>query len=348
MTEQNNRSAAAFKLMLLQLMVLQNSSVVLVGRFTRANVSPADTFVVNHFVFVTEFCKLIASAMLEYKSSGGQLCQSINDHILKQPLDFLRISVPALLYLVQNTLLYLALSNLTAPIFQVTYQSKLLTTALVSVLLLNRKYNLKQWICLTLLGMGVAIVVLGEAAGKDDSRRLQETEQNFTLGLIAVSISCFSSAFAGVYFEKVLKKNSSDSNSTVAPPSLWMRNIQLAFFSVCIAIGNILVTPEEKEFMHGFSTWVWVLVALQAGGGLLVAAVIKYADNVLKGMATGVSVVVSTVWSIIFFGTPLSAQFTVGATIILSSVYFFSNDLPCKKKEIIPPPEHEMKPMLPS
>lgn len=58
MTEQSNRSAAAFKLMLLQLMVLQNSSVVLVGRFTRANVSPADTFVVNHFVFVTEFCKV--------------------------------------------------------------------------------------------------------------------------------------------------------------------------------------------------------------------------------------------------------------------------------------------------
>jgi len=270
-------------------------------------------------------------------------------------MDFLRISVPALLYLLQNTLLYVALSNLSAPIFQVTYQAKLLTTALVSVVLLNRQYNLRQWICLTCLGIGVAIVVLGEAASQSSGRRLEEGgemvahEQNFGLGMISVSISCFSSALAGVYFEKVLKKPPSE-KSTVPPPSVWMRNMQLAFFSVCIALINLARTPEEKPFMHGFTSWVWVLVALQAGGGLLVAAVIKYADNVLKGMSTGVAVVFSTICSIFFFGTPLTLQFSIGATIILVSVYFFSNDFSCGKKQnnVGPPPSStEMKPMIP-
>jgi UDP-sugar transporter A1/2/3 len=69
-------------------------------------------------------------------------------------------------------------------------------------------------------------------------------------------------------------------------------------------------------------------VWLQAGGGLLVAAVIKYADNVLKGLATGVSVVTSTALSIMLFGTPLTGQFSIGAVFILTAVYAFSNPIP--------------------
>jgi len=61
---------------------------------------------------------------------------------------------------------------------------------------------------------------------------------------------------------------------------------------------------------------------------MLVAAVIKYADNVLKGMATGVSVATGTFASTFLFGTTLSVQFGMGAAMILVSVYFFSNDLP--------------------
>jgi UDP-sugar transporter A1/2/3 len=45
-------------------------------------------------------------------------------------------------------------------------------------------------------------------------------------------------------------------------------------------------------------------------------------------MATGVSIVVATAFSTILFGTPLNNQFVVGATLILLSVYFFSNPLP--------------------
>jgi solute carrier family 35 (UDP-sugar transporter), member A1/2/3 len=59
--------------------------------------------------------------------------------------------------------LYIALANLTAPIFQVRYQFKLVTTALLSIMFLpNRTYTCQQWICLILLSIGVAIVVIGE------------------------------------------------------------------------------------------------------------------------------------------------------------------------------------------
>lgn len=320
-----------FKALLLVMMVVQNSSTVLVGRHTRASVAKEDLYSVNHLILTCEMLKLILSSCLEFKGTNGQLMSSIQLHILDRPKDALKILVPALLYLLQNSLLYVALSNLTAPIFQVTYQGKLVTTAVVSVIMLQRRYSFQQWLCLVALSLGVAIVVLGEKGGSKESE--ESGSQNLCVGLVAVTTACFSSALAGVYFEYVVKKPSA-AGQTAPSPSLWMRNMQLAFFSVCIAFGQGIFqnakdsdSTSDKGYFHGFTGWVWVLVWLQAGGGLLVAAVIKYADNVLKGMATGVSVVTSTACSTVLFGTPLTGQFTIGAIMILMSVYGFSNPI---------------------
>eukprot|EP00934_Nitzschia_sp_Nitz4_P006187 Nitzschia sp. Nitz4//scaffold79_size90958//74595//75632//NITZ4_005038-RA/size90958-processed-gene-0.98-mRNA-1//1//CDS//3329558288//6177//frame0 len=326
-------SASSFKLMLLAAMVLQNSSTVLVGRYTRSSVKEEDLYLVNHLILVTEVGKLVLSCVFEYVTTDGKLVESIQSNIIDKPYDALKIAVPALLYLLQNSLLYVALSNLTAPIFQVTYQAKLVTTAIVSVLMLNRKYSPQQWICLVVLSLGVSIVVLGEKGSKSES---VSGEQSLALGLMAVTVACLSSALAGVYFEKVVKGAGAPSSEKAKPVSVWMRNIQLAFFTIWTALfqgwyASLSATggAATKPYFHGFTGWVWLLVLLQAGGGLLVAAVIKYADNVLKGLATGVSVCFATAVSTVLFGTPIGGQFMVGASMILASVYFFSN--PIKK-----------------
>jgi len=331
-----------FKLILLIGMVLQNSATVLVGRYPRSAVPANELYVVNHLILITEIGKLLLSCVFEYFTTGGQLKESIQANIIDAPYDALKIMVPALLYLVQNSLLYVALSNLTAPIFQVTYQAKLVTTAVVSVLMLNRKYSFQQWVCLVTLSIGVAIVVLGETGDKKKDE-VPAGEQSLVMGLTAVTIACFSSALAGVYFEKVVKAATGVQKKK--PVSVWMRNIQLAFFTIVTAFMKDLFTgssssasPEGQPFFHGFTGWVWVLVGLQAGGGLLVAAVIKYADNVLKGLATGVSVCFATGVSTILFGTPLSSQFSIGALMILVSVYFFSNPM---KTKVAEPPQAE-------
>uniref|UniRef100_A0A7S2UCA2 Uncharacterized protein n=1 Tax=Attheya septentrionalis TaxID=420275 RepID=A0A7S2UCA2_9STRA len=326
----------SFKLCLLALMVLQNSSIVLIVRYTRDSKNAADLYVVNHLILICEALKFFLSCALEYNVTNGQLYKSFKTNICDAPQDALKIIIPSLLYFVQNTLFYVALSNLSAILFQVTYQMKLLVTAVVSVIMLERKYSSKQWICLTTLGLGVAAVVLG-VAEEEPLEESDKPEQSLFTGLAAVACACLCSAFAGVYFEKVLKKpaSSDDEKSKALPVSLWMRNIQMAFFSVCIAyiskFGNygINEVDSSKPFCHGFNIWVWAVVVLQAGGGLLIAAIIKYADNVLKGLATGVSVVTSTACSMILFGTPLTLpQFLIGAIVIFGSVFFFSNDIP--------------------
>jgi len=79
----------------------------------------------------------------------------------------------------------------------------------------------------------------------------------------------------------------------------------------------------QRGFFQGFNVVVWNVVVIQAAGGLLVAAVIVYADNILKGFATSVSIVLSSIVSVFLFSFRLSFGFVVGATIVVLAVILY-------------------------
>lgn len=122
--------------------------------------------------------------------------------ILK-PRELLLLSVPSLLYTLQNNLLYIALANLDAAIYQVCYQLKILTTALFSVILLKRALSRTKWISLIILTVGVSLTELD--AHKVNKSSSSSEDQSPTLGFLCVLMACLTSGFAGVWFEKILK-----------------------------------------------------------------------------------------------------------------------------------------------
>lgn len=184
--------------------------------------------------------------------------------------------------------------------------------------MLRKSLSRVQWVSLVLLFAGVAIVQV-EQEGKQKETTVLNTNQNYAKGLVAVVVSCLSSGFAGVYFERILKGSSA---------SVWLRNVQLGIFGTLLGLlgmwWNDGPAIAERGFLFGYTPMVWGVIFNQAFGGLLVAVVVKYADNILKGFATSFSIIVSTVTSVYLFGFHVDLLFTVGAGMVIGAVYMYS------------------------
>ena len=77
---------------------------------------------------------------------------------MQKPTETLKLLIPSGLYTLQNNLLFIALSNLDAATYQVTYQLKILTTAVFSVIMLGKKLDMYKWVSLVILTIGVSFV----------------------------------------------------------------------------------------------------------------------------------------------------------------------------------------------
>ena len=229
-------------------------------------------------------------------------------------IDTLKVCIPSAIYLVQNNLLYVAASNLDVATYQITYQMKILTTAFFSIVILNRTLIKTQWISLVLLLMGVVMVQLSDAK----ETNVNTENQSRVTGFFAAITATFLSGLAGIYFEKILK------GSDV---SVWMRNVQLSLLSLPIGIVVVMFKHgqdiSDNGFFFGYDVFVWYLVVLNATGGLLVAMVIKYADNILKGFACSLAIIITCIVSVFLFGFTLSLQFIAGAAFVIASVFLY-------------------------
>ncbi|KAI8973899.1 nucleotide-sugar transporter-domain-containing protein [Pilobolus umbonatus] len=299
-------------------------------RYSRIVQKPGQPmYIASSAVFLAELLKIVACLLVMYQQQGSwtKLKSMVMREIIHKPSETIKMVIPSGLYALQNNLLYVALSNLEAATFQVTYQMKIMSTAVFSVVLLGRSLSRDKWIALFLLMIGVTLVQ-SQSMSSSSSTSSSNTastvddiilvQQNPFIGLVAVITSCVSSGFAGCYFEKILKTSET---------SMWVRNIQLGISGALFSLVGMLVydmsTIMENGLLQGYDWLTWVVVANQALGGLLVAIVVKYADNILKGFATSLSIIVSGVISIYLFHFQPSTVFILGAFIVMTSSYLY-------------------------
>ena len=206
-----------------------------------------------------------------------------------------------------------------------------MTTAVFSVLMLNKKLSTIQWWSLVTLFLGVALVQVQKTTSSDSIH-----PQNQFIGLLSVIISCLSSGFAGVYVEKVIK-GSPDS-------FLFLRNLQLSLFCALTAVIGMWVTDgnivHSKGFFHGYNVMVWFVIIQQALGGIIVSLVVKYADNILKGFSTSLSIIISCVASVFLFSYTITLQFVIGTILVILAIYLYGRYQP----EVIPKNDQKNQP----
>ncbi|KAI7705064.1 nucleotide-sugar transporter, partial [Hortaea werneckii] len=363
-------------------LVFQNSLLILVMHYSRI-MPPVNghRYYTSTAVFLNELMKLSTSlSMALYdiathsKSPETATAAGLFGELARAVFsgDSWKMGIPALLYTLQNMLQYIGISNLDAATFQVTYQLKILTTALFSVTLLGKSLSPRRWTSLVLLMVGVAIVqiplggsetpvlsikdlkdgaafhsprsiwdlkALGNVAAGQLSKRsatyegIGEDEAaahpqlDASIGLIAVIIACGLSGMAGVYFEKVLKDPKGDAHRQ----SVWVRNVQLSFYSLwpALLIGVFFKDGEQiakTGFFTGYNWVVWLAITLQAIGGVVVALAVNYADNIAKNFATSISILVSFLASVFFFDFNITWLYLLGTATVVGATYLYNAD----------------------
>ncbi|XP_053314580.1 CMP-sialic acid transporter [Spea bombifrons] len=302
-----------FKMYCLLVMTLVAAAYTVLLRYTRT-VTTAMYFSTTA-VCVTEVIKLLLSVAILAKETGSfsRLMTSLKENVLGSPAEMLKLSVPSLVYALQNNMAFVALSNLDAAVYQVTYQLKIPCTALCTVLMLQRSLSKLQWLSVFMLCGGVILVQYSPA----EATKVQ-VEQNHVLGLGAVAVAVLCSGFAGVYFEKVLK--SSDT-------SLWVRNIQMYISGIVVTLAGVYLSDGsqviEKGFFYGYNYLVWFVILLASVGGLYTSVVVKYTDNIMKGFSAAAAIVLSTIASVMLFGLQITLTFTAGAVLVCVSIYTY-------------------------
>ena len=131
-----------------------------------------------------------------------------------------------------------------------------------------------------------------------------------------------------MYFEKILKKEGKQ-------PSIWERNFQLAAYSIIVLVAtNIfnntrvyIENPSAAESSQSFfKNWTVLatLISIANGStGLLIAATLKYADAVLKCLATSCAIIVTSVVGYFFFNSVIDIYVAIGMiTVIIAGAVF--------------------------
>lgn len=241
-----------------------------------------------------------------------------------------KMAVLALIYGVMNILSFVALRNISAGMFTIFAQCKILTTATFSSIILKRQYSMAKWRALISLMLGV--LLFSEPIWGDPERRKLADGANPIIGTVAVLIEVTLSGFASIYFEKVIKTDPLQLN-------IWERNFQLALGSFPVYL--LFMAGEgggEAGFFGGWSYTALLLSLLGAAGGLLVALSIKYGDSILKTLAVSGAIILSSLLDYLLLGGPLTPSMVIAGGQVIIAICNYTFDTSPPLPELAAPP----------
>lgn len=368
----DNKNSMWRKVLALLLLTLQTSLLTLTMRWSHVRASShafGKGYIPSIAVVCSEIAKLsicAAMVLLNQRREKQSENQSASAQVpaLSELID---LAIPSALYVIQNNLQYLSMRVLPAAVYQVLAQMKLLVTALILSLVYQQRLSQQKWTSISLLTAGVATVQVALTTTSGVTTAVKQPHYNLPLGVLAVTVSCLTSAYAGVRMEQTLKTKSKQSSSKLplqpSSPSIlsnkkqlqlnamqasafWKTNLMYAGVSLtmsCIyalikdiaplwyktqSVLGLASSPIAQigsllsYLFQGFSPLVWLVVALQAVGGILVALVVTQTNSIVKSFATSTAIVLTALLSAGYLKDP-SLQHVYNSVTSPASIMFW-------------------------
>eukprot|EP00761_Pharyngomonas_kirbyi_P013155 gb/GECH01013182.1/.p1 GENE.gb/GECH01013182.1/~~gb/GECH01013182.1/.p1 ORF type:complete len:423 (+),score=54.22 gb/GECH01013182.1/:1-1269(+) len=237
-------------------------------------------------------------------------------------------AVPALLYVLLNNMFFLALSFLNPEIYQLSYNFKVVTTALFLYFFLSKRISRVQWFALGLLTIGMA---LGNGGNIDwSSITLTRSDVHASAGLLGLMVvmgMCVVSAAAGTFSEYLLKHSTEPTE---------LKNMKLYMFGIMVQsvvlLFNHFLNPSGEgglfgELLVGFSYMLtWCIVLNTALNGLAVSYIMRHFDNITKVYVFAVSMILTSIASMLTLQARPPAVFYVAVAAVSFSLYLYNKE----------------------
>lgn len=229
---------------------------------------------------------------------------------LKKPGLVFKIATLAALYYANNQLMFLLFLRADPASINLLKAGSSAITALIWCIFMGRVVSHQQWIAIMLQACGLIVVQYDACKG-------QTVLAASAYGWILLSVLI--TAVTGVWNEQQLK---------TIPLTLHEQNIVMYAIGVLLnAAGHhvkVLVDPRFPRFFEGYTFLSLCVIAVNACFGIVLTAVYKYSNAIVKTLASAVTTVVLTVISSIFFGLAVTIVSGAGCVSVILSVILYA------------------------
>lgn len=215
----------------------------------------------------------------------------------------------AVLYALNNNLNFLIFRLVDPGNVNLIKSASTLVSASILRIFLSRQLSTNQWVSILIQSCGLIITQYDPCKG-----RVAFEPSSYLLLFISLLIS----SVCGVWNDHVTK---------TFKISLHAQNMTMYIFGFFI---NLFIYcfqrfsgRSSKGFFQGYSGMVFMIIFLNSIIGIIIAAVYKYADAVVKTIALSVTTGILLLISSVLFSTPLTVTSVAGCVVVFSGTYMY-------------------------
>ncbi|BFZ07338.1 hypothetical protein BsWGS_10377 [Bradybaena similaris] len=270
-------------------------------------------------VLLTEVFKLLAAAVLFVKDNTvASFFQNIVVHAKVLCLYF----IPAALYCLYNNLQFVNLSAYDPTTYYLLLQFRVVVTGVIFQLIFKKQLSCIQWGSLLLLTLGCIIKEIRHDVSHAST--LATTPASFVdyldIHLLFIMLQVFSSCFAGVYNEFLLKDTGVDVHIMMANVFMYLNSI-ICNVLVLTFRGQILEAFTSDSLMSIMKPGVISIIVNNAAIGIVTSLFLRSLNSILKTFASALELMFTAVLCWLIFGIAVDL-FTVLAIFIVSAATY--------------------------
>lgn len=275
---------------------------------------------VTSVVLLAEFTKLLAAVFLFF-STGSRFHDFIGCWRVHSVM-ILYYLVPSVLYAIYNNLSFLSLARFDPTTYFLLLQFRVVVTGVIYQQLFAKRLSCRQWVSLIILTLGCIlkeakkIHALSQKSGEILTTADPDPDGDWSVGILFIVIQVFSSCFAGVYNEFLLKKKGAEVN-------IWFQNCCLYIDSIICNIvfltirGTIYTAFSAEALTQLANPKVVSIIINNAAIGIVTALFLKKLNSIVKTFASALEIMFTAVLCWIIFDIPVDL-FTVVAILVVS------------------------------